>query len=316
MRLALAFLILSFAAPSAFAQDDPAQQAMQQMQQSMQQSMDQSLAENQRVQQQMSQDMEEAQEHAAAAQQGPYYTVKPKISLKPGKYGVPQTVKITDASRGATIYYTTDGWTPTRASARYQGPVSINKSVTLQAIAIAPYERRSLVASAAYSIGAPAADAPPSVPPSAVLSDSNVALSLPPGTPVPLVFVSDVNSKSASVGDPIQLALADDLLFGNVVVATKGSAATGVVTAVDKTAMFGFPGVLKFKVQSLNANGKVIDLTGWAKREGEAKTVGAAVAIPVAGPLASLRHGKDAEIAPGTPFIAHVAAPSAPLPKT
>ena len=127
---------------------------------------------------------------------------------------------------------------------------------------------------------------------------------LPQGTLVPLIFVSDVNSKSASVGDPIQLALAEDLTVGNVIAAKKGSPATGVVTGVDKTTFGGFPGVLKFQVQSLNANGKIIQLVGKAKLEGEAKPPSAA---PVMDALTVLRHGKDADIPPGTPFTAYVA---------
>jgi hypothetical protein len=37
-----------------------------------------------------------------------------------------------------------------------------------------------------------------------------------------------------------------------------------------QTGVGGFPGVLKFQVQSLNADGKIIQLVGKAKLEGEA----------------------------------------------
>jgi hypothetical protein len=40
-----------------------------------------------------------------------FLTESPKFSVKPGKYNEPRTVEITDSTAGATIYYTTDGWT-------------------------------------------------------------------------------------------------------------------------------------------------------------------------------------------------------------
>jgi hypothetical protein len=72
-------------------------------------------------------------------------TARPKFSVKPGAYASAVQVKIRDASRGAVIYYTTDGWTPTAESTRYTGPITIDSTTTLQAIAIAPLAARSRV---------------------------------------------------------------------------------------------------------------------------------------------------------------------------
>ena len=47
------------------------------------------------------------------------YTIKvatPALSVAGGTYNQPQTVTISSATTGATIYYTTDGSTPTTAS--------------------------------------------------------------------------------------------------------------------------------------------------------------------------------------------------------
>ncbi len=54
------------------------------------------------------------------------------------------------------IYYTTDGTTPTSSSAKYSAPVQISATQTLSAIAIAPSEQPSAVATAAYTINVPA----------------------------------------------------------------------------------------------------------------------------------------------------------------
>jgi hypothetical protein len=84
----------------------------------------------------------------------------PAFSVPAGTYTSVQTVTITDGTAGATIYYTTDGSTPTTASALYSGPVSISSTETLQAIAAATGLTNSAVASAAYTINLPAAATP------------------------------------------------------------------------------------------------------------------------------------------------------------
>jgi Chitobiase/beta-hexosaminidase C-terminal domain/Fn3 associated len=45
----------------------------------------------------------------------------PVFSCKTGTYATAQTVTITDATKGAVIYYTTNGATPTTASTRTPG---------------------------------------------------------------------------------------------------------------------------------------------------------------------------------------------------
>jgi hypothetical protein len=76
----------------------------------------------------------------------------PTFSPVGGTYTSAQSVTISDATSGATIYYTTNGTTPTMSSTQYTGPVSVNSTETLQAIAVAPGYSNSAVASAAYTV--------------------------------------------------------------------------------------------------------------------------------------------------------------------
>ena len=86
----------------------------------------------------------------------PAVAAAPVFSLAAGSYTSVQTVNITDSTSGAAIYYTTNGTTPTSASARYTGPILLRSSLTLQAIAYAPSIPPSSVASATYTFNAAA----------------------------------------------------------------------------------------------------------------------------------------------------------------
>ena len=73
------------------------------------------------------------------------------FSLSPGSYYGTQTVALSSTTQSATIYYTTDGTTPTPLSAVYLQPVSVQISQTINAIA-AVGSVASEVTSAAYTI--------------------------------------------------------------------------------------------------------------------------------------------------------------------
>jgi len=87
----------------------------------------------------------------------------PKMSVAAGTYQAPQTVTLSDTTSGASIYYTVTGTTPTTLSTQYTGPIPVNRSMTLQAIAAVASGPVSSVASAAYTIQ-PAATPTMSVP--------------------------------------------------------------------------------------------------------------------------------------------------------
>ncbi|MCI1768786.1 MAG: chitobiase/beta-hexosaminidase C-terminal domain-containing protein [Mageeibacillus sp.] len=79
-----------------------------------------------------------------------------------GTYTENQSVSLSSSTDGATIYYTTDGTTPTAASNVYSGAITVTGipgeriSTTIKAIAVKPGMQNSSVASAAYVIELPA----------------------------------------------------------------------------------------------------------------------------------------------------------------
>jgi N-acetylneuraminic acid mutarotase len=84
-------------------------------------------------------------------------TATPIISPAAGTYTTEQSATISDSTPGATIYYTTDGSTPTTSSTVYSGAITVSATETIQAIAVATNYLNSAVATAAYTITPPAA---------------------------------------------------------------------------------------------------------------------------------------------------------------
>ncbi len=84
----------------------------------------------------------------------------PTFSVSAGTYTAPQAVSITDNTKSALIYYTTDGSTPTASSTPYAGPITVGATETINAIAIASNYNNSAIASATYTINLPAAATP------------------------------------------------------------------------------------------------------------------------------------------------------------
>jgi hypothetical protein len=75
----------------------------------------------------------------------------PTFSPPGGSYTLPQLVSIADTSPGVTIYYTTDGSTPTTSSTPYAAPIVVARTTTLKAIAVGPDWSQSPVATATYT---------------------------------------------------------------------------------------------------------------------------------------------------------------------
>jgi len=81
----------------------------------------------------------------------------PTFSPATGTYSSAQTVTISDSTSGSTIYYTTNGTTPTTSSSVYSSAITVSATETLEAIATKSGYSNSAVGSAAYTINGAAA---------------------------------------------------------------------------------------------------------------------------------------------------------------
>ncbi|TGV24180.1 hypothetical protein EN829_044530, partial [Mesorhizobium sp. M00.F.Ca.ET.186.01.1.1] len=85
------------------------------------------------------------------------YTIQPQVATptaEPGSGAVPAgtTVELSTTTPGATIYYTTDGNTPTTSSNVYSTPIPITGAVTIKAFAVLAGMTDSAVMSESYTI--------------------------------------------------------------------------------------------------------------------------------------------------------------------
>lgn len=106
----------------------------------------------------------------------------PTFSPAAGTYTSPQNVAISDTTAGATLYFTTDGSTPSPGSGtttKYSGPIAVSTTETIMAIATATGFSNSAVASATYTINTTPPAATPTFSPGSgtYTSPQNVTIS-------------------------------------------------------------------------------------------------------------------------------------------
>ena len=228
---------------------------------------------------------------------------EPFFSRNAGTLAPGTQIAIGSSMHDAVIYYTTDGWTPTSASPRYTGPITIKADTRLQAIAEEPQKKLpSPIVEAAYTVDGPQAPKPENV-----LAAGGI---LPKGTPLRLVTGADVTSDSAQVGDRLPLLLDENVMAGETIAVPKGTPVEATITRVERAGPNGKPGVLAFQVQSLNAHGISIPLTANLTLSApdlaaQAQTISNPSLVHVA---RALPPGDEAEIEPGMTLTAYVGA--------
>jgi glucosylceramidase len=80
----------------------------------------------------------------------------PTFSPAPGVFTTGQSVTLADSTAGATIYYTTDGSTPTASSSVYSTAIPFTVDMTVEAIAVASGYTTSPTAKGVYQVAGPA----------------------------------------------------------------------------------------------------------------------------------------------------------------
>jgi hypothetical protein len=119
--------------------------------------------------------------------------IAPVFSPVAGSYSAGIQVTISTTTPNSSIYYTTDGSTPTSGSTLYAGPVTVTETTTFNAIAISTGFVQSTVSSAAYTIQDQAA--PPDVSPSAGTYTSAQSVQLSDTSPTPTIYYTTDGTK-------------------------------------------------------------------------------------------------------------------------
>jgi hypothetical protein len=113
------------------------------------------------------------------------------------------------------------------------------------------------------------------------------------GTEVKLRMAQDISSRSARPGELIELALAEDLKVGDVVVAKAGARSLGEVVKARRPDFWGEAGEVSIRVHFLRVGDKKVEIRG---------------AAGAAGTRYIIVRGSQAVIKAGTPVKGFVAA--------
>src|SRR6185312_10396483 len=161
----------------------------------------------------------------------------PTFAPPAGTYATAQTVTISDTTPNAAFFFTTNGTTPTTASTRYTGPITVGATETLQAIAVANGVDNSEVGSATYTIGSgggnpPQQTAQPTFSPPGGIFTAAQSVSISDSTPGATIFYTTDNStptsSSAVYAAPINVATTETL---KALAIASGDTASPVATA-------------------------------------------------------------------------------------
>ena len=166
----------------------------------------------------------------------------PPPTFKPtgGTYYSPQLVAITDVDAGVTIYYTTNGTTPTISPTdKYSGAFIVSSTETVKAIAVATGSSQSLIASATYIIQA---ETPVITPPAGTYTSVETC-EIKDGTPGAVIYYTTngtaPTTSSAKYTGPITVSVSETI---EAIAVAPGYADSSVATADYK--ILGSPSAL------------------------------------------------------------------------
>lgn len=158
----------------------------------------------------------------------------PIFSPVAGAYSGAQDVTITTTTAGAQIYYSLDGSEPTQASTLYAAPVRIANSMVLKARAYAAEMAPSAVATAAYTITAPAAAKPDISPNGGTFTTAQQVTLSTTETGGQIIYTTDGTIPNTTSGTIYTgpFTLAQTATVNAIVVNVPGKPTSSVTTAV------------------------------------------------------------------------------------
>ena len=131
-------------------------------------------------------------------------------------------------------------------------------------------------------------------------NEENVKV-IPDGTEFTVVTTEEINSKTASEGDLLTFKVLEDVAIDGHVVIAKDTLVKGVVATAKKAGMMGRGGSLGIRVESTTTvDNQRLKLRSSKGKEGDDKTGTTVALVVLFGPLGFLKHGKNAQIKPGT----------------
>ena len=125
----------------------------------------------------------------------------PTFSVSEGTYNENKSVELSCGTDGATIYYTTNGDTPTSSSTEYTGAISVTQTTTIKAIAFKGGMTESEVASATYTLQC--ATPTITVPSGAFLDTKEITMSSSDGASIYYTTDGSTPTSSSTAYDPL-----------------------------------------------------------------------------------------------------------------
>jgi hypothetical protein len=214
----------------------------------------------------------------------------PTFSVATGNYTAPQTVTITDATAGATIFYTLDGSIPSASSMKYSAPITVSTTQVVSAIAVLSGNSSS-VAVAAYSISAPAPAAPTFTPAGGSINAGST-VTIADATAGASIFYTTDGSQPSSSSTPYA---------GPITLNTSGAATLNAVAI-----LAGVPSTVSSASFTVNA---VVAAPSFSPASGTTVTSGQTITLSDTTAGASIYYTTDGSTpsASSTPYTAPIA---------